>query len=117
MKQDVFADLLSKETGEEWTQQKVSLLEGKPDIDIMLLDQVSKVLKVSSDAIKNYDEEAAINIVSNSFHDQAVNMNYQCTINPIDALMEQVRKNEDLYKSLLAEKDQRIKLLEKLAGK
>ena len=41
-------------------------------IDENLLSQVSKILKVRVEAIKNFDEEKAVNIIANTFHDSAV---------------------------------------------
>ena len=118
MKQEVFADLMTKETGEAWSQQRVSLLENRPDIDVKLLDQVAKVLSVAPDVIKNLDEDSGINVFNNTFNDNAVNnSNFKCTLNPIEVIVEQAKKNEELYKRLLTEKDERIRLLEKMIGK
>src|SRR5690349_15982923 len=70
------------------SQQAVSALEQKEDLDTEMLEKIAKALKVSPEAIKNFDEEKAINIVSNTFHDFKDNaiasaMNYQCSFNPI----------------------------------
>lgn len=65
---------LAMELGEDWNQKEISLLEAKEEIEPALLEQVAKVLKVPSEAIKNFDEEAAINIISTTFssHDNSV---------------------------------------------
>ena len=60
IKQEAFAT----ELGEDWNQKKVSLLEQKETIEDDLLQQVAKVLKVPVEAIKNFDEEKAVNIIS-----------------------------------------------------
>jgi len=44
-------------------------LEAKETIEPEILEQVAKVLKVSAEAIKNFSEDAAVNIISNTFHD------------------------------------------------
>jgi hypothetical protein len=36
-----------------------------------VLEQVAKILKVPVETIKNFDEQTAINIISNTFHDSA----------------------------------------------
>lgn len=43
-------------------------------IDAALLEEVAKMLKVPAEAIKNFDEEAVVNIISNTFNDDAVGM-------------------------------------------
>jgi transcriptional regulator with XRE-family HTH domain len=62
-------ETLAQELGEDWTQSKVSHLEIKESIDPAILEQVAKVLKVPVEAIKNFDESAAISIVANNFTD------------------------------------------------
>lgn len=106
IKQEAFAT----ELGSDWNQKKVSLLEQKESIEPDLLEQVAKVLKVPVEAIKNFDESAAINIISNTFHDFKDNaiasaMNYQCSFNPIDKVVE-------LYERMLQDKFEMIEKLE-----
>ena len=103
---------LAYQLGEDWNQQRISALEQKEVIDDPLLEQVAKLLKVPADAIKNFDEEAAINIVSNTFHDFKDNaiasaMNYQCSFNPIDKIVE-------LYELLIKSEKERSELLQRL---
>lgn len=103
---------LAMELGEDWNQKKVSLLEAKEEIEPALLDQVAKALKVPAEAIKNFDEQAAVNIISNTFNDEAsaYNMNYKCTFNPLDKVVE-------LYERMLKEKDEALEELKKVRGK
>ncbi len=104
LKQEAFA----AELGEDWTQRRVSLLEGKEEIEPELLEQVAKVLKVPAEAIKNFDEEKAVNIISNTFNDEAsaYNLNYKCTFNPLDKMVE-------LYERMIKEKDEQIEELKR----
>ncbi len=51
------------------SQQAISLLEQREKIDDKVLGDVAKILKVPVDAIKNFNEEAAVNIISNTFTD------------------------------------------------
>lgn len=102
-------DALAMELGDDWTQKKVSLLEAKEEIEPEILEQVAKVLKVPSEAIRNFDEEQVVNIISNSFHDHSIGYakTYTPTFNPIDKVVE-------LYERMLKDKTDMIEKLEQL---
>ena len=89
------------------TQQAISLLEGKDTIDPKILEDVSKALKVPVDAIKNFDENAAVNIVANTInnHDQSAVINYMPTFNTVDKIVE-------LYERMIKERDELIAKLQ-----
>jgi transcriptional regulator with XRE-family HTH domain len=93
------------------SQQAISSLEQKEALDKEMLEKVAKALKVSPEAISNFNEEAAINIISNTFtsHDSSIlhAVNYQCTFNPFDKIVE-------LYEALLKSEREKIVLLEKM---
>lgn len=82
MKQEALASII----GEDWNQIKISRLEAKEEIEDDILDEVSKALKIPVEAIKNFDEETAMSIVTNTFNDEAVAYvgNYNCTFNPLE---------------------------------
>jgi len=105
IKQEAFAT----ELGEDWNQKKVSLLEQKETIEDDLLQQVAKVLKVPVEAIKNFDEESAINIISNTFNDHAIGYvkTYAPSFNPIDKIVE-------LYDALVKSEKEKNELLQKM---
>lgn len=91
------------------SQQAISALEQKEALDKDLLEKVAKALKVSPEAIKNYNEEATISIISNTFHDFKDNaiasaMNYHCSFNPLDKIV-------DLYERLLQAEREKVELL------
>ncbi len=99
------------------TQQTVSLIEQKETIDDGLLEQISKVLKVPVDAIKNYDEEKAINVISNNTFEncaQPASIFYNSTINPIEEWMKALEENKKLYERLLASEREKVELLQKM---
>ena len=100
------------------SQQSVSLRETKETSDAETLEQIAKTLKVPVEAIKNFNEEAAINIIANTFQDEsaAYVYNYKCTFNPFDKWVETVAKNEKLYEELLKSEREKIALLEKMLG-
>lgn len=104
---------LAIELGNDWNQQKISLLEQKETIEPALLEQVAQALKVPAEAIKNFSEEAAIfNIQHN--HDNASNnsnYSYQCTFNPLEKVIE-------LYERMIKEKNEMIeKLMKEIPNK
>jgi transcriptional regulator with XRE-family HTH domain len=101
-------ETLAEQLGDGWSQKKLSVLEGKETIEPALLDELAKVLQVPSDAIKNFSEEAAFNIISNTYHDNSASVHY--TFNPIEKVVQ-------LYDALLKEKDEKIALLQRLLNK
>ena len=109
-------DALAADLGDDWNQQKVSLLEQKETIDPALLQQISTVLKIPAEAIQNFDEDSAINIISNTFHDEAVAYaeQYKCQFNPLDKIVQLHEEKIALYERMLKEKDEMMARLEKL---
>ena len=73
---------------------------------------------MSTEAIENFDEEQAINIISNtaSFDNcqQPAFFNNQPTFNPIDKVVELYDEKIALYERMLKEKDEMMARLEKL---
>ncbi|MDA3616321.1 helix-turn-helix domain-containing protein [Polluticaenibacter yanchengensis] len=106
-------DALAWELGEDWSQKKVSLLEAKETIDESLLKQISRALKIPVEALQNFDEEQAINIISSTFHDSStgVIVNYN---NPIDKILQLHEEKIELYERMLKEKDEMMAELKKL---
>lgn len=112
-------DALAYELGDDWNQKKVSMLEQKETIDETLLEQIAAVLKIPSEAIQNFDEERAINIISNTVNnnDNASGnslFNYYPTINPIDQIIQLHDEKIALYERMLKEKEEMMLRLEKL---
>lgn len=111
---------MASELGDDWNQKKVSLLEQKEVVEPVLLEQVAKVLKVPAEAIRNFDEEAAINYI-NTFNDNSVNhganFNYKCNFNPLDKWAEEITENRKLYERLLQAEKEKMELLQRLLDK
>ena len=109
-------DALAYELGEGWNQQKISLLEQKETIELPLLKQISNAMKVPVEAFQNFDEEQAVNIISNTFDNcnQPASFFYNSTINPIDQIIKLHEEKIALYERMLKEKDQMMDRLEKL---
>jgi transcriptional regulator with XRE-family HTH domain len=112
-------DALAADLGDDWNQQKVSLLEQKETIDSALLQQISSALKIPAEAIQNFDEEQAINIISNTFDNcnQPASVFYNSTINPVEQLIKVHEEKIALYERMLKEKDEMMGRLEKLLEK
>lgn len=107
---------LAYELGEDWTQRRVSLLEAKEEIETALLEQVAKVLKVPSEAIKNFDEQTAVNIIASTVnnHDQSASVFINPIINPVEKWVEALEENKKLYERLLQSEREKVALLEKV---
>ncbi len=112
-------EALAYELGDDWNQKKISLLEQKEEVDTPLLEQISQVLHIPVEAFKNFDEEQAINIISNTItnNDNAVMHSLysnNATINPIEKIIELHDEKIALYERMLKEKDEMMARLEKL---
>lgn len=62
---------------------------------------------------KNFSEEAVINIISSTLHDNAGSVNNNCTLNfnPMDKLLEVIEENKKLYERLLQSEREKVELL------
>ena len=74
----------------EMTQQAFSKLEQKEQIDEKTLNKVAEALQIPVEAIKNMTDEAAFNIIGNTFQNDssAYVYQYKCNFNPIDKVVE-----------------------------
>ena len=107
-------EALAFELGDDWNQKKISLLEQKESVEKDILEQVAKILKLPIEAIENFDEEQAVNVIANTysfqdFKDNAVasGFSYQPSFNPIDKMV-------DLYERMLQQQKEMIEKLERL---
>lgn len=107
MKQEALANELGI------SQQAISKLEQSEDIEDSTLDKVAKVLGVTAEAIKNFNEETVFNIIGNTYHDNSASLNFQCTFNPLEKLLEALDANKDLYERLLASEKEKFEILKK----
>jgi len=90
------------------SQQTISKIEQSETIDDDKLERIAEALEITADAIKNFNAEAAVNIIANTVnnHDNSSLVNYYPTFNPIDKIVE-------LYDKLLKEKDEIIEMYKK----
>ncbi|MDR6370120.1 transcriptional regulator with XRE-family HTH domain [Chryseobacterium bernardetii] len=107
-------EALAFELGDDWNQKKISLLEQKETVESDILAQVAQILKVPTEAIENFDEEQAVNIISNTFTSNDTStlnaINVQPTFNPLDKMVE-------LYERMLQQQREMIEKLERLIEK
>ena len=106
MKQEALADALGI------SQQAVSKIEQSPEVEDDKLDKVAKALNVSTETIKNFSEELAINYFNNFYDNSSsqgnsFNQGSFATFNPLDKVVE-------LYERLLQAEKDKIEYLEKL---
>ncbi len=115
-------DALAYELGEGWTQKKISQLEQKETVELPLLHEIANTLKIPVEAFQNFDEEQAINIISNTVNnnDNASGnslFSYYPTISPIEQIVKFHEEKIALYERMLKEKDEMMDRLEKLITK
>ena len=95
------------------SQQAISQLEQKEALDKDMLEKIAGALKVSPDAISNFNEENTIYNIQHNHDGSTVNnspnhqYNYQCTFNPFDKIV-------DLYEALLKSEREKNVLLERM---
>ncbi|WP_315817382.1 helix-turn-helix transcriptional regulator [Paraflavitalea speifideaquila] len=124
VKQEALADAMGV------SQQKISLLEQKEQIDRAQMEEIAKALKIPAELIEHYDAEATISIIANHFaenptlNDSAtlnsvINGNY--TFNPLDEMLKAIEdykraheENKQLYEQLLKAEREKVALLEKM---
>ncbi|MCE6988578.1 helix-turn-helix transcriptional regulator [Dyadobacter sp. CY323] len=110
-------DFLAFELGEDWNQQKVSLLEQREKIDSDILEQVSAILKIPAEAIRNFDEQQAVNIISNTFDKVENSFNFGTfNLHPMEKIIQLHEEKIALYERMLKEKDEMVGRLERLIG-
>ncbi len=107
-------EALAFDLGEDWNQKKISLLEQKKVVEEALLQKISEVLKIPVDAFKNFDEEQAINIISNTFDNcqQPASVFYNSTVNQLDQFIKLHDEKIALYERMLKEKEEMMQRLE-----
>lgn len=106
------------------SQQAVSKMEQSEEVDDARLAKVAEILGVSVDAIKQFNEDALVNLI-NDIHNNTFESSSSAFIynqfNPIDKLMQVVEhnrklseENKNLYERLLESERKRNDLLESL---
>ena len=109
MKQETLAEELGI------SQQAVSNIENSEQVDDVKLVEIAKALGVTKEGIENFSEEAILNIIGNTYHvDNSSAVNYGCTFNPLDKLIDAYEENKKLYERLLQAEKDKVSYMEKL---
>lgn len=83
-------------------------MEQKEVIEDDVLEKIAIALNIPIDTIRNYSDDATLNIIVNSLHDNSsIIQNYYPTFNTVDKLVE-------LYEKLLETEKQKVTLLEEV---
>ncbi|QSW87528.1 helix-turn-helix transcriptional regulator [Flavobacterium endoglycinae] len=106
MKQEALAYALGM------SQQSISIIENSETVDEEKLKAIAEVLGVSAEGIKNFSEEAVLNIIGNTLSEGSmINGNaYNCNFNPLDKVVE-------LYERLVLAEKEKVEYLEKIIQK
>jgi transcriptional regulator with XRE-family HTH domain len=107
-------DALAMELG--LSQQAVSALEQKEALDKEIIEKIAKVLKVTPESIKTFNEENTINIFSNTYHDNSSILGTY-NFNPLEKYVEALEENKKLYERLLQSEREKVTLLESMIAK
>ncbi len=84
-------------------------------MDDSKLEEIAKALGVTKEGIENFSEEAILNIIGNTYHvDISSAVNYGCSFNPLDKLMDAYEENKKLHERLLQAEKDKVVYLEKL---
>ncbi len=96
------------------TQQAMSKIELKEEIEDQLLGKIADILNIPVQAIKNLSESATYNYI-NTFNDESsadfmsnpYQPNIKCTFNPIDKIVE-------LYERMLKTEQEKVAMMEQM---
>ncbi|QJD97734.1 helix-turn-helix transcriptional regulator [Mucilaginibacter robiniae] len=94
------------------SQQSISRIEQSEHVEGETLNKIAQALGVTAEAIRNFSDDAVINIISSTLHDNAGSVNNHCTLNfnPMDKLLEVIEENKKLYERLLASEKEKSEL-------
>jgi len=95
------------------SQQTVSKIEQSETVEDQILEQVARILGVTPEGIKNFNEDAVFNYIQNNYDGASGNYSglYNCQFNPLDKLIEIFEENKNLYERLLQSEKEKIELL------
>ncbi|MDP2162125.1 MAG: helix-turn-helix transcriptional regulator [Flavobacterium sp.] len=100
------------------SQQTVSNIENSETVEETVLQKVADALEVTVEGIKNFSEEAVLNIIGNTYNvDNSSAVNYGCTFNPLDKVIALFEEKEKLYERLLKAEQDKVAYLERLMAK
>ena len=84
-------------------------MEQASQIDDERLHAIAKALNVTTDAIRNFNEDATFNIIANTYNGHASSVKYE--FNPVEKILQLYDEKIALYERMIKEKNE---LIEKL---
>ncbi len=97
------------------TQQSVSKLENKEDLDNETLEKIANAMNIPAEAIKNFTDEGTVHIISNTFSGPSSALYNNSTINnPVERIIELYDEKMELYERMLQSEKEKVALLEEL---
>ena len=98
------------------SQQTISSIESSEKVDNEQLKKVAKALGITTDAIKNLEEDATVyNIIHNSSISGTVSsQNYHCNFNPLDKWAEAIDENNKAVRGVAKKERETMAMLKKM---
>src|SRR5690554_749264 len=97
------------------SQQSVSKIENKIDLDHQMLEKVANALNIPSNAIREFNDEDAVHIVSNTLLGQYPTLYNNSTMDkPIERIVQLYNEKVALYERLLQSEKEKVAMLEEL---
>ncbi len=95
------------------SQQAVSKLEQSETIEDDVLEKIAKVLGLTGEAIKNFNDETVFNIIGNTVnnHDNGALFNYYPNFNAIDKIVSLYDEKVALLERLLQSEKEKVEIL------
>ena len=114
IKQNSFA----KGMGSGWNQKKISVLETKEYIKDNLLEKAARVLKITVDTIKKFDEEKILFNIQNDYlgilnNEAKKEQDHQLISHQLDRVIKFIEEIKYVYADLLIEKNEKLMLAQK----
>lgn len=95
-------EALAYQLGENWNQKKVSLLEQKEVIDAEIINNIASALEVPEEAIRNFSDERASQILTWSFETPGTGGKNH---NSLEIILRLHEEKIALYERMLQEKE------------
>lgn len=110
-------EALALEMGEDWSQRKISLLEGRRQIEEAVLEQVAAALQLPVETIETFCEQNLVQALAGGEKEKGKEP--EETLSPtaallLERLLGQIEENKTLYERLLQSEREKVDLLREL---